>query len=294
LTTAIKRFLNGQPKTFIEVRAKATYFRDQTRVYIPVQPYSKKISGTELTDKQWLNLQARSARGTSVNYQQNLERSLRNTKKVIQGIVLMNDFDLFVTITLNDDTVDRYNIDLAKKFVSQWHKNKKKKYPNFEYLIIPEFHKKCKDCVQNKIPNCTHTDRPKAIHFHALYKGYTGFLTPAINNNQYSRYYKQNLIRKGRQVFNLQEFKKYGYTDVEKIEEKAAVASYIRKYITKDMPTTLNKKRYWASRGLDLPQIEENPQWFLESTTDPKSTADSWRETKYGLNLTYPARPSSP
>jgi len=44
---------------------------------------------------------------------------------------------------------------------------------------------------------------------------------------------------------------------------------YLTKYLRKDMPSFSNKKRYWASRGLNKPFTIDNPQeWYLAVTPD--------------------------
>lgn len=152
--------------------------------------------------------------------------SIRRTKTAISDIVLCNDFDLFCTFTFKKD---RENIDFSKRKMSDWLRDQRKKLGKFDYIIVPEFHKD-----------------GKAIHFHALLKGYTGKL------------HKTNIFQKGRQVYNITSYKK-GYTTAVFIDNKQKVSSYIRKYITKDMPTFSGKKRYWTSKNLVRPNLIRNP-----------------------------------
>lgn len=212
--------------------------------------------------------------------------SLRRSRTVISDLVLCNQFDQFATFTFKKD---RQNIQKCKEKMSYWLKSQQKQYGKFKYLIVPEFHKD-----------------GKSLHFHALMSGYKGRLVPAhtrINN---------------RQVFNIRSYN-YGFSTLVTIDDVAKVSSYVRKYITKDMPIFMGKKRYWCSTGLLRPriyenlQLENNPFIELEQTynekgfTIYKSTAtikllsnitegnswkqstlatwDSWKKSKYNTQF---------
>lgn len=154
--------------------------------------------------------------------------SLQRTKSVITDISLANDFDLFVTFTINPDKIDSFDIPLVKSKVSKWLNNAKSNHnslnfsPQLEYLVIPELHKSGR------------------IHFHALFKNYQGSLLDSKKS--------QN----GKVIYNLEQFK-YGFTTATKIESIEKTSNYIQKYIKKDMLKIGNKKRYFASKGLKKP-----------------------------------------
>ena len=146
------------------------------------------------------------------------------------------------------------------------------KYENFDYIIVPERHK------------------TGELHFHALINGINEKeFTIAINNDKKSKYYNQPLQRVRKksgekyQVYNLQSFSKYGFTDVEKIESPDKVANYISKYITKELVTTFNKKRYWASKNLKKPLILDNVN-ILELPLEKMISKGS---NDYGSFITY-------
>lgn len=160
------------------------------------------------------------------------EISLRRTKRVISDITLCNSFEHFVTFTF---ARDRDDVVLLKRRMSKWLANQKAIHGKFTYLIVPEFHKD-----------------GKSIHFHALFKDYKGHLT------------KTHHKIKGRTVYNVKSYH-HGFSTLVKIDDIAKVSSYVRKYITKDMPIFTGKKRYWCSTGLKRPyvmynySIRENP-----------------------------------
>ncbi|WP_212679982.1 hypothetical protein, partial [Salmonella enterica] len=59
---------------------------------------------------------------------------------------------------------------------------------------------------------------------------------------------------------------KYGYSNITKVQSKKRVANYMSKYITKDFvnsPVRRGKKKYWASKNLELPN-----QSFISNKID--------------------------
>lgn len=153
--------------------------------------------------------------------------SIRRTRTKIQDIVICNEFDLFVTFTFKKD---RQNVDLIKSRMAQWLKNEKARRGAFSYIIVPEFHKD-----------------GKSIHFHALFKNYKGKLIDSGH------------IKNTRKLYNLKHYK-LGFSTAVKIDNPEKVSSYIRKYITKEMPHFAGKKRYWCSSNLQRPKVTENPE----------------------------------
>ncbi len=157
--------------------------------------------------------------------------SMRRTKTTIADLTLCNQFDLFATFTFSKD---RQNVELLKKRMSTWLKNQKKIHGKFQYLIVPEYHKD-----------------GKSIHFHALLKNYNGNLIKAKTKH------------KNRNVYNITSYNS-GFSTAKKIDNHNKVSSYIRKYITKEMPKFEGKKRYWLSTGLIRPYKIPNPIYTKE------------------------------
>lgn len=168
--------------------------------------------------------------------------SLRRTKRTISDYVLCNDFNLFCTFTFDKRKIDRYNIEQCKAKMSKWLNNEQTKHGKFNYLIVPELHK------------------DGAIHFHCIIGNYKGELIQSTDPKG------KPMVRNKRKVYYFPSYSGkdsnsgIGYTDVEYIADQSRVSSYIRKYITKDMIVTANKKRYWCSKGLDLPKTTYNPE----------------------------------
>ena len=151
-------------------------------------------------------------------------KNLFRIKTKIKDYVLSNDFDYFWTLTFK---ADRYDYDLAFKKMGKWLEKMRKKYGKFDYIMIPELHK------------------DGAIHFH----GVTGRLNALIVDS--------GVKHKGSEVYNCLEWE-YGFTTLTKIRDKEQTASYVTKYVTKEMQNSIvekGKKKYWCSRGLRKPDV---------------------------------------
>lgn len=162
----------------------------------------------------------------------NIQRSVRRTKSVIKDYVLANQFEWFVTFTFNPQKVDRYNFNHCAVKMQSWlariSMDARQKKINFQYLIVPEFHK------------------DGAIHFHALISNYPKHMK------------KTKVIQDNKLVHNLPSFR-YGFTNAKNIQDNPdPIFGYLTKYITKDMLLVNNRKRYWCSKNLNKPKIFHN------------------------------------
>lgn len=163
---------------------------------------------------------------------ENKFRSIRRTKQTIKDYVLSNEFDMFWTLTYS--TNRESDIDCIKR-MQNWLKRKREKYGKFSYIIIPERHKN----------GC--------LHFHMLTKGYKGSIVDSGKKN-----------KRGQTVYNADSWS-HGFSTVVKIksdiEDISKVASYVTKYITKqvdDVHFGKNARRYWSSKGLLKPKKINN------------------------------------
>lgn len=163
----------------------------------------------------------------------NKDRSLRRAKQKIKDYALMNDFDKFATFTFDPKKHNAYDYTYCHSKLSKWLQNQSSKHGKFRYIVVSEQMKDGK------------------WHFHALLGEFTG------------KYYKTNLrgAKNGeRQCYKIDSWEKnYGFADMEDISEPKRIANYITKYISKDFDSKAkNAKRYWCSKGLNLPTIAYN------------------------------------
>lgn len=150
-------------------------------------------------------------------------RSLRRSMQSIYEIARSNSFDYFATFTFSQSY--RYDYDTCKEKFVKWLKNfKARKCSNIEWLCVPEQHK------------------DGAWHFHAMIKGdMSEYLVAGVHVGRY-------IIPSYR----------FGINEVEPIRDSNRCASYITKYITKELALCLkNKRRYFYSAGLKKPVSKE-------------------------------------
>lgn len=177
----------------------------------------------------------------------NTSRSLKRTKSTISDIILCNKFDYWCTFTFDRKKHKRYDPQHCKTTMSLWLHRQRAHSPNLQYLIVPEFHKKCEICSTTRQPECNHPDRPKALHFHAMLKNFNGRLADSKKTTKY-----------GQPIYNLSGYRAGLSTAVPIDPNIEAVSAYMQKYITKEMPLIDGKKRYWCSRDLIRPTSTVN------------------------------------
>lgn len=146
-------------------------------------------------------------------------------QREIKEIVLNNNWTYFVTFTCNL-TDEEYTHEKCKQRLTNFLNYQRKKNPNMIYLVVPEFHKKGR------------------LHFHALFDNVNWNLKPAID---------KNIGKVIKDVFNIEEHKKYGYTTVSLVTSIERISTYILKYVTKDMINMIGQKKYWHSRNIKKP-----------------------------------------
>lgn len=207
---------------FVENFAKI-YPSGKIKVFQYSKPFYKRKEGFELHEPELASTTVRSTEASSLGSD---ERSLRRSKTLISDIVLCTEFDMFATFTFKQH---RFDIGRCKTKMSEWLHSQQKQWGKFQYLIVPEFHK----------------DK-KAIHFHALLKNYKGTLRKTK--------YKIN----NRTAYNITSYQK-GFSTVILIDNVDKVASYVKKYITKDMPSLgISTQKFWTSQGLPRPELAYN------------------------------------
>lgn len=183
-------------------------------------------------------------RDREVDVEDSIRRSLSRAREGVKDIAYANDWELFITVTFDQVKVDRYNFDDVVKKYSQMLKNLKQRHcPNLEYLMVPELHK------------------DGAYHFHGLLRGIDGLKLVEARNFKNNRLLKD---KGGKQIYNMPQFK-LGLNTATYVVDSGKSASYLVKYITKDLCLDLkDRKKYWSTRGVK--KIE--PELALGSTSE--------------------------
>lgn len=182
------------------------------------------------TSEEVLCFDIKSEEEKSKEYIRNIYRSLRRTKQNVYNIARGSKWDLFITLTIADNSI-RYDIDQCKKRVgSRIHDIKKSFAPDLKYLLIFERH-----------------PSSGAWHVHGLLKDISGLhLEKAFNPHT-----GEIICKNDKQIYNIKDFDVIGFSTASYIEDNNKVTQYILKYITKDMAFEFpDKKSYLCSKGL--------------------------------------------
>ena len=156
-----------------------------------------------------------------------LSNNVIRARTRVFDLAICNDFEYFITLTINKEKLDRYELKEYIKKLGQFIRDYRKKYEvDIQYLLIPEKHKN------------------GAWHMHGLIKG-----IPRehlyINENGYLDWENYK--------------KRFGWCSIDKIKNKEAISKYITKYVRKSFDTDRGitekeSKLYYSSRGLKRPQ----------------------------------------
>lgn len=193
--------------------------------------------------------------------ERSLYSSVSRSKKAIFDIGRCNDWDWFLTLTLNQKYVDRYDYKACNKKLSVWLNNMKKKCPDMKYLVVPEQHE------------------DGAWHFHGLFAN-----IDALGFENTGKF-----TDSGKEIFHCSSYK-FGWQEAIRVYNHFGAVAYLSKYITKNLCNMLKgKKRYWFSKNCDLPIIEEyEMSCSLNDIVEQLDLSDARMVTKEGfVTVTY-------
>lgn len=150
---------------------------------------------------------SRVERAASTHDGSGLERSARRAKALLMEYIDASDLDLFFTLTLAPDKIDRYDYKSAVRAFGTWADNRVRRR-GMRYVAVPELH------------------RDGAIHFHGLCNAEACKLADSGRRD-----------RAGRKIWNVVDWK-IGFTTAVKLDgSREAVAHYVAKYIVKQWGT---------------------------------------------------------
>lgn len=156
----------------------------------------------------------------SVNEPERFSSSISRSRSKVFELCSCNDFDYFITLTIDGSLHDRTDFKAFFKKFSQRLRDIRKTYgSDIKYIFVPEQHK------------------DGAYHFHGLISGIPDSRL-FLNSNGY---------------LDWLDAKKFGFVSLDPIRDKMAVSAYITKYITKDLSKSLppGSKSYYCSRNLN-------------------------------------------
>lgn len=150
-----------------------------------------------------------------------LYNNLCRTKELIREKGLCNPWQFFCTLTIDPKLHEKFNLKSIQCDISNFiHNQNRRRDDKISYLLIPEM---CKD---------------GAWHFHGFLNGLRDS-DLSINKYGYLTWDRYN--------------EKFGYVNMQKIDNQLAMVLYCLKYITKDCQksvTELGARMFFASKGL--------------------------------------------
>lgn len=219
--------------------------------------------------------------------ERSLSTSISRTKNKIYDIAYSNDWNMFITLTFNDDLLIKkygqgaWDYDTCTKALHSFFTILRRKYKDVQYLGVMELHHNFYNVLdgsevvydnqilndktynlildkQNRtsleddiIKNVNDGTYKRRYHFHFLFNNYPK--SQLVDSGKRDA--------KGRIIYNLLNYS-LGFTTCTLLDDVKASQFYITKYVTKDLiATTKGKKRYWTSRNLNK-VIENN--YFLD------------------------------
>lgn len=199
--------------------------------YKLVQMHCVRTRGVELDNV--------SAKGT-VN-QEKLANNVARARSAVREYGFCNPWEYFLTLTINQAFLDRYDLSQLRKVLAQWVRDYRKKHGcNVQYLLIPE----------------QHSDG--AWHLHGLVMGLPVEHLQLFTLQEHLPAYIRQKLLKGEKIYNWAAYaKRFGYVTVEPVRDPDKATSYITKYITKDLSRSVSElgaHMFYASQGLQRAQ----------------------------------------
>ena len=175
-------------------------------------------------------------------------RSMRRARVRVRDLGMCNDFKFFVTLTLDQSKIDRYDPKEIIRHLNHWLDNNVRRF-GLIYVLVPEHHK------------------DGAIHFH-------GFFNDALEAVD-----SGHKDRKGHTIYNLPGWGWGFSTGIKLYGEKAAAVAYVCKYISKEY-----SKEQEFDGGRSTPRQKIGGRWYY-SGGDLKRPEIEWTDADFQAAL---------
>ncbi len=164
--------------------------------------------------------------------------NLSRARSTIFELALCNDWQWFITFTLDPEKYDRTDLKKFRKDLSRFIRNyRSKKGANVKYLLIPEQHS---DGIN--------------WHMHGFLMGLPESHLRLFTLEDYIPYYIREKLARGDLVYEWESYsRKFGFCDIEPIRDLESTAKYATKYVSKSIDNGIIESHghlYYASQGL--------------------------------------------
>lgn len=181
------------------------------------------------------------AKKNTVN-EKKLENNLIRARNTVYELALCNEWDWFLTITLDPKKYDRENLPKFRKDFSRFIREYGKRQGlNIKYLVIPEQHKK------------------GGWHMHGFLKNIPPDYLRLFSLEEKLPQYLRKKLKQGMHIYDWPAYRqKFGFCDIEPVRNLQAASAYVTKYITKSFGAgvqNLGGHLYYASQGLQHAKV---------------------------------------
>lgn len=229
---------------------------DICRPEVVFNPFSEKKELIPTFDQLQL-AEMRKMRSLNVSYRRTINELYKLTRQC--------KWEYFVTLTFSPEVVDRYDYALCMRKANKWFNNQHRYAVDLQYLFVPEQHE------------------DGAWHIHGLLAQVDEMV-----------FIDSGKKAKNKTIYNLGGWK-FGFSTATKVDDTHKVASYITKYITKDIcAVSKGKKRYYRSQNIPTPKEEdfivEGSEYgsFIEKLEDSLGVVLDYEKTSSGfINVDY-------
>lgn len=152
------------------------------------------------------------------------ERARRRARAAISDLARSNDFRWFVTLTLDRERIDRYDVREITRRVNHWLDNQVRR-AGLKYVLVPEHHK------------------DGAVHFHGLF------------NDALEARDSGHRDGEGHRIFNLPAWSLGFTTAIELYGDRRRAIGYVCKYIGKEA-VKVGGRWYYSGGDLQKPSVE--------------------------------------
>lgn len=244
-------------KTEADIRFtnRATYIidKDGTPKLSRIETFSRPIflpDGWERAED-WHKPEKRENAGKSEYEEENRKRAIRRASVRVMDLVASNSFDLFATLTISPEMLNRTDYHAIEHAFSTWASNRVQRN-NLSYIAVPEHHAD-----------------GQAIHLHML-------------ANDTLKLKDSGIMQEGKTVYNLPDWK-WGFSTAKRITGEyagIACAKYCLKYMRKQEGQKIGGRYFLAGGKLNKPIYEyANTPEELQNGQEPlyeKTVCQDW------------------
>lgn len=195
-----------------------------------------------------------------------LENNIKRAITKIYEYAFCNEWDYFVTLTINKNRYDRYDLKKYRIALTEKIKYYNRHHPEkIKYLLVPEKH------------------RLGGWHLHGLIKGIPADELMQLTDEMRLPNKIRILLKRGHKLYKWQMYEQnFGWNIIEPIRSHSAVSKYITKYIKKQIAasvTELNERLYYVSKGME--KAVEIKRGSMFGAIDPEAWKNDYVAIKW-------------